>query len=139
MDEKSMPKIMNHLAQKVDQQIAKMLTEDNSSVYSNGTSTYSSTLTYEDIIKTKEDLFNRHKQVQCLPRILATGHMTERVLTKKPRKKKNRRWDKKYWKKYSKVQPRKDVIYDKINNVIYCHPMLIAEVKEMFKTQQNIN
>jgi len=130
MDGKSVPKIMNHLDQKVDQQLSKMLLEDNYSAYSNGTSTFSSTLTYEDIIKAKEELLYSQKQVQRLPRILATSHMTERIIIKKPRKKKNRRWDKKYWKKYSKVQPRSDCIYDKINNVIYCHPVVLAEVKE---------
>lgn len=55
--------------------------------------------------------------------VIQNPHMLDRVFTKKQtRKFKNRRWVKKYEKKYSYMTPSKNVMISEINKVIFAHP-----------------
>ena len=81
-------------------------------------------LNWDDILKAKELLENIPTPVKCY----SNPHMTEKVQTKFPRKKKNRRWDKKYSKKYTRVQPMQHAYLDKRDpreHRVYCHPSVM--------------
>lgn len=69
---------------------------------------------------------------QPFPEIITNSLMVERVLYKKPRKKKNRRWDKKYWKKYSCLRPMKVFLLDQANKKLYCHPSTESTLWELW-------
>ena len=60
----------------------------------------------------------------CAPsiRIITNQLLTETLQTKYPKKRKNRRWVKKYSKKYTITVPKKDGYFFKDQGVFVCHP-----------------
>lgn len=57
------------------------------------------------------------------------AHLTETTQTKFPKKKKNRRWAKKYQKKYTKTAPSEKVYLIK-GGVAICHPVIVERIKD---------
>ncbi len=72
--------------------------------------------------------------------VISSPAMIERIFTKKQtRKFKNNRWCKKYQKKYSCFLPRKTLLVDSMNKMIWCHPetyRLLKEEKENWEAPQ---
>ena len=64
-------------------------------------------------------------------RIIPTAYITKKVLAKHPKKKSNRRWMKKYWKKYTKDVPdTTSVTILEKQKVMLCHPILAKQLQE---------
>lgn len=60
----------------------------------------------------------------------AAGTTEEYLTRKQTRKFKNRRWNKKYKKKYTATRFIPGAVMDKIRNVLYIHPVVLAEMKK---------
>ena len=62
-------------------------------------------------------------------KVIESYEMTKREQTKFPRKKNNRRWQKKYVKKYSIQVPRTDFMISEMAGSIICHPIMAARLR----------
>jgi len=66
-------------------------------------------------------------------KILYSSYLTNTIQTKFPKKKNNKRWVKKFKKKYTITKPSEKVVFDNINGCIYCHPAIGEQLIKQFK------
>jgi hypothetical protein len=58
-------------------------------------------------------------------------NMVDRIYTKiQTRKFKNRRWVKKYIRKYSYTTPSKDILVMETNKTMVCHPIVYEQIRQ---------
>jgi hypothetical protein len=136
MMDKLISKIARQLAKKMEQQFVDVSiykVGGLNTTYSNSNGIAATTLSLGDIVNAKKMI--EQARIPPVPEIIPVPHMVERVLTKHPRKKKNRRWDKKYWKKYSIERPMESALLDNINKKLYCHPAMLPTLKEYWERQ----
>ena len=133
---KSIPEMMKDFALKIDDMMVEYVSE--SLLFGTG---YSSTRCDNNGMSSAS-IINAINAIQSIPKrppdfkIYENRYMTETVQTKFPLKKKNRRWDKKYRKKYSKTIPMESFYVDKLdknNPKIYCHPMMTSRIYQLMK------
>ena len=68
-------------------------------------------------------------------KIIESYALTKREQTKFPRKKKNRRWQKKYTKKYSVQVPRTDFVVSETRGLVICHPFMASTLRKELANQ----
>lgn len=122
--------IAKMMSEKIDRQIMDTCFNGTANTFSNQ---QESTLTREAFLEAMAEL-EMYKSapppIRAPIRVFKDIHMTETVQYRFPKKRKNRRWTKKFKKKYSKTVPSKKIYFDPYNNNIYCHPIMIPAIRE---------
>ena len=89
-------------------------------------------LTHQVLLDAVEKLKDKPEYLPPL-RIISSMLLTELRQTKFPKKRKNRRWVKKYKKKYTLQVPSKDVWWLKNERVLVCHETMVEKVRNAMK------
>ena len=96
------------------------------------------TLTYEMLMCA----FDKFKNLPKAPppiRIIKSLLLTKPFQTKYPKKRKNRRWVKKYRKKYTIQIPSNDIYFMRDEGILVCHPANYKFVKKAIESGKRYN
>jgi len=111
----------------------KNIKSNNSTYTSNNDEHYKPPiLTLQVLLDAVEKLKDKPEYLPPL-RIISSMLLTELRQTKFPKKRKNRRWVKKYKKKYTLQVPSKDVWWLKNERVLVCHETMVEKVRNAMK------
>ena len=100
-----------------------------SQTYSNSANAQVTNFSYANIKQAMEKLNDvpRPNNIIIIP-----DHFLVDVVIPSPRKKKNRRWNKKYQKRHTYTKPSTNYYYVASMQAIICHPAILEEVERIF-------
>lgn len=122
------------MSEKIDRQFMNMCLSGSTGTFSNQ---QEQPLTRETLLESMAEL-ERCKPAPPPIRVYENIHLTEAIQYRFPKKRKNRRWVKKFEKKYTKTVPSRKIYFDQHNNNVYCHPEMMPVIKEVFKSNKTL-
>jgi len=120
-------KLADLMAKKIDKEMQKIYETAFEAEPFVSTPNYS--LSFKSLIKIAAELEEKRIKTRVPLKIIVNPHLTREKQTRFPKKKKNKRWVKKFKKKYLYSIPNKEIYWFKQQGVVICHPIMEAEIK----------